>query len=162
MTPRGPPRSPRSPQEEGAGDLAQHIVRDDVAELPGDVADELQDRVAPLWGEGGGSRDPNGWGGSMVGGPQSPSVSWDTKGQGPSVSWNARTVPSCVPGHMLTCCRGWSPQTPKIPGDSPLSPKILGDGAPRAPKYHRMAPIEPQDIGGRSPLGPKISGDGHP
>lgn len=51
VTPRGPPgtpRSPHSPQEEGAGALAQHIVGDDITELPRDIADELQDRVAPL------------------------------------------------------------------------------------------------------------------
>lgn len=40
--------SPSSPEEEGTGALAQHIVGDHFAKLPGHVAHKLQHRVAPL------------------------------------------------------------------------------------------------------------------
>lgn len=50
---RSTPRRPswrRSPEEEGAGALTQHVVGNHVAELPGHVVHKLQHRVAPLGG----------------------------------------------------------------------------------------------------------------
>lgn len=41
MSPTEQPRAPSSPEEEGAGALAQHVVRNHVAKLPGHIAHKL-------------------------------------------------------------------------------------------------------------------------
>lgn len=95
----------------------------------------------------------------------------------------ALVPPPCrgTPGHRAFPCSGMSGQSPPVSqgtcwcaaGDSPPSPKILGDGwCTQSLKISGMVPSQPQDIGGRSPWSrqniggwcpqPKNTGDGPP
>ena len=107
-------RTQRSPEEEGTGALAQHIVGEHIPKLPGHVAHEPQHRVAPL-----GGRRSEAISRGALGPPHPPPP------QGPPP---ASALP--LPTFLLLCTWGFSSSTLLLSSDPPPSAQnVLGAGA---------------------------------